>query len=234
MINIVCLKWGDKYDPDYVNKLFSSIKRNTTVEFKFHCFTENGSDLNQEIIIHDLPYKSLEGWWNKVYLFSNQINIPLGEKIFYVDLDTVITDNIDDLLSHPTTKMIVLKDFLHGLAKTAGTMGSGLMAWTHGNYTKIWNQFIQNPEAAIKQVEPHGDQHWIDFCINERFRVYWQDILPGRVVSFKVNCLDGLPSKAAIICYHGRPSIPESAYTTEKIWKFNVTPQPWVLDYWRE
>lgn len=232
MINIVCLKWGDKYKADYVNKLFGSIQRNTNIPFKFHCFTEDTVGLNREIIPHPLPYKNLETWWNKIYLFSNEISIPLNDTIFYVDLDTLITDNIDDILSCESNKIIVLKDFLHGIARTAGTMGSGLMKWTHGQYAHIWARFIQNPTAAIKQVEPHGDQHWIDLCVPDR--TYWQEVLPNRVVSFKVHCLNGLPPEAAIVCYHGRPSIPESVVTNEKIWKFNVTPQPWVLDYWRE
>jgi hypothetical protein len=54
------------------------------------------------------------------------------------------------------------------------------------------------------------------------------------VVSFKVHCRDGLPKNAAIVCYHGRPSIPESVHINERIWKFDLTPQPWVLDYWRD
>lgn len=232
MINIVCLKWGDKYKADYVNKLYASIDRNTTVPFKFHCFTDDKSGLNSNIVAHPLPYDHLQSWWNKLYLFSNEISIPLNEKIFYVDLDTLITDNIDDILSIEANKIVVLKDFLHGIARTAGTMGSGLMKWTHGQYAHVWARFIRDPEAAIKQVEPHGDQHWIDLCVPDR--VYWQEVLPERVVSFKVHCLSGLPAKAAIVCYHGRPSIPESATINERIWKFEVTPQPWVLDYWRE
>jgi hypothetical protein len=232
MINIVCLKWGNRYGAEYVNRLHRAVKRNTTIEVKFHCFTEDGSNLDQDIIIHDLPYKGLEGWWNKVYLFSNHIAFKPGEKIFYIDLDTLITDNIDDLIQMPANKIIVLRDFLKGLARTAGEMGSGLMMWRHGQYNHIWEKFIANPQQAIEQVHPHGDQHWIDLCVQDRF--YWQELLPDRVVSFKVHCRTGLPKNAAIVCYHGRPSIPESVTINERIWKFDLTPQPWVLNYWRD
>jgi hypothetical protein len=232
MINIICLKWGEKYGFDYINKLYYSVIRNTTQKVKFHCFTDNPLNINKGVIIHPLPYSNLESWWNKLYLFSNEIKIPVGEKMFYIDLDTLITDNIDDLLGVDVEKIVVLKDFLNGIAITAGSMGSGLMAWQHGNYVDIWDKFTVDPAGAIKQVSPHGDQHWIDFCVNNR--VYWQDIFPNRVVSFKVHCLNGLPDNAAIVCYHGRPSIPESVTFTGKVWKFNITPQPWVLDYWKE
>jgi lipopolysaccharide biosynthesis glycosyltransferase len=207
MINIVTVKWGDKYDAAYVNKLYASIKRNTTLSFRFHCFTEDSSDLNPNVFAHDLPYTNLQSWWNKLYLFSNEILIPKGEKIFYVDLDTLITDNIEDLLQQPANKITVLRDFLNGIARTAGEMGSGLMMWRHGEYEHIWTEFTKNPSAAVELVHPHGDQHWIDHCVSDRF--YWQELLPNRVVSFKVHCREGLPKNAAIVCYHGRPSITE-------------------------
>jgi hypothetical protein len=230
-INIICLKWGEKYNSDYVNRLYHAVKRNTTISFKFHCFTDDPSEINSEIIIHELPYKNIESWWNKLYLFSDEIDIPQGDKIFYIDLDTLIVDNIDDIVSHDDKKIIVLKDFLNGIAATAGEMGSGLMSWRHGDYTYIWTKFINDPNQAIKSVEPFGDQQWIDQCVKDRS--YWQEIFPDRIVSFKVHCRSGLPENASIICYHGKPNIPESATFKGKIWKFEYTPQSWVLDYWR-
>lgn len=232
MINIVCLKWGAKYGAEYVNRLYSGIIRNTTKKIKFHCFTDDSSGINSNVVIHNLPYTNIKSWWNKLYLFSNNINIPLGEKIFYVDLDTLITSNIDDLLSAPCETIIVLRDFLSGIAQTAGNMGSGLMSWQHGDYEYIWNKFIKNPNAAIKQVEPHGDQHWVDLCVEHK--QYWQELFPNKVVSFKVHCQQGLPASASVICYHGVPGIPESVTFRGKVWKFNITPQPWVLKFWKD
>ena len=48
MINIVCLKFGTLYGPDYVNKLYAGVKQNTTVPFKFHCFTEKPEGIHPE------------------------------------------------------------------------------------------------------------------------------------------------------------------------------------------
>ena len=230
-INIVCLKWGEKYHSDYVNRLYRAVQRNITTPFKFHCFTENSQGIDTAIKIHDLPYQGIESWWNKLYLFSDEIDILQGEQIFYIDLDTVIVNNIDDIVSYRSDKIIVLRDFLKGIAVTAGDMGSGLMSWRHGDYDHIWKRFIKNPQSAIDSVRPFGDQHWIDKCVADR--EYWQDLFLDRVVSFKVHCRDGLPDRASIICYHGKPSIPESATFRGKIWKFDFTPQQWVLDYWR-
>jgi len=232
LVNIVCVKWGTKYGPDYVNKLYASIKRNTTVPFKFHCYTESAEKLNNEIVIHKLPYIDLEGWWNKMYLFSNDNELTPGEHIFYVDLDTVIVGNIDHILKNLPKQIVVLRDFYYNIAKTAGEIGSGLMSWRHGQYNFIWDQFVQNPEAAIASVRPHGDQHYIAKCIDSYS--FWQDLYPDQIVSFKVHCRDGLPGAAKIICYHGRPDIPDSASKTNTSYKWTIAPQPWVLDHWRE
>ena len=50
-VNVICIKWGTVYDPEYVNKLYSMIKRNTSYSINFYCFTEDPNGLNEDIII---------------------------------------------------------------------------------------------------------------------------------------------------------------------------------------
>lgn len=233
-INVICLKWGDKYPSHYVNKLYMGLVRNTTTPFTLHCFTDKSTDIISGIKIHQLPYKNISTWWNKLYLFSNELPFPKDEKLFYIDLDTLIIKNIDNILNYIPNNITVLRDFYTGLAKSVignDNIGSGLMAWKHGNYSHIWSKFIANPEKAIASVKPHGDQKWIQHCITNR--TYWQDIFPGEISSFKVHCNNGLPNKTKIVCYHGKPSIPESYSKRNKIWKYDIQPQLWVKDHWR-
>lgn len=237
MINIVCLKWGNKYGPEYVNRLYAMVRRHTTQDFRFWCLTEDVAGIRSEVFIVPLQFgDTLDSWWNKIWLFSRDLPIPLGEQIFYIDLDTVIVSNIDDLLTDQVPDIVMLRDFYQGIARTAGQVGSGLMSWRHGSYEKIWQDFIQNPVAAIKSVHPHGDQAWVERCIDAWY--CWQDLFPGRVVSFKIDCADGLPPGSSIICYHGRPSIPDSITqsvdhsTAMKKWTSRAA--PWIAEHWRE
>lgn len=236
-MNIVCLKWGNKYNSDYINKLYAGIKRNTTLSFKFYCFTDNKSNINENIICHDLPYannKSMKGWWQKLYLFSP--DMPIKGKIFYIDLDTVIAGNIDDILS--VEGFIVLRDFYASMARGVSTtdIGSGLMTWntTNGLYhPEIWETFMQNPISNINQMHPHGDQRWIQKFVLDR--KYWQDVLPGQVVSFKCHCVGGLPADARVICYHGKPSVPESIKSQSRGWRnIKIPASKWVGNHWHE
>jgi hypothetical protein len=233
MINIVCLKWGTKYGPEYVNRLYASVKRNTTVPFKFWCFTDDATGIWAEVNTVPLPCAGqLDSWWNKLHLFSQDIPIVPGQWIFYVDLDTLIVDNIDAILSVRSKNLVVLRDFYHGVKKTATLVGSGLMMWKHGLYYQIWKNFIPNPKKHIERAGTYGDQWWIEQRVKDF--TFWQDLFPDQVVSFKVHCRKGLPDEARIVCYHGRPSIPESITETTVLGKMTIAPQPWVLKHWRD
>jgi len=66
---------GDKYSPDYVDKLERSVSRNLSIPYTFECIRET----------------ILPGWWGKVELFERS-----GECL-WLDLDTVITGSLDVL-----------------------------------------------------------------------------------------------------------------------------------------
>lgn len=232
MINIVCVKWGTKYGPEYVNRLHAAVSRHVTVPYQFFCFTDDANGLTPGIQAYPLPRSDIEGWWNKMYLFSNQNELPMGQQILYIDLDTLITGNIDHMLRQFPDRIVMLEDFYHGIAKSAGRIASGLMTWRHGDYDYLWQRFIQDPVAAIASVRPHGDQHYIASQIDGCD--LWQDLYPAQVVSFKVHCRDGLPPDAKIVCYHGKPGIPESATQVNVSYIWTIDPQPWVLDHWRD
>ena len=55
MYSVVCMKWGDKYGAEYVNRLYNMVARNTTLPFKFVCFTDNANGLLPEIESRPLP-----------------------------------------------------------------------------------------------------------------------------------------------------------------------------------
>ena len=71
-VNILCVKWGTRYNSEYVNKLYRGIKRNTTKKFIFHCFTEDPVGLMEGINIIKLK-EDWKGWWGKATLFSRGI-----------------------------------------------------------------------------------------------------------------------------------------------------------------
>ena len=157
-----------------------------------------------------------------------------------MDLDTLITGSLDELLS-VKRGFICLRDlFLARMPKTyrdgfgfaKDAVGSGVLSWEAGQHTQIWDSFIKDPQAVVKRLHPHGDQKWIQK--QEPNRRYWQDMFPGQVVSFKVHCRTGVPKNARVICYHGKPSIPESINKTTKVQGYTIPPTKWVRNYWKD
>jgi hypothetical protein len=77
-VNVVCVNWGTKYSPDYVERLYKMVKINTTLPFKMYCLTDN-PDIYRGHIIGVKLEPGFEGWWNKSnYLrtkFYRQANI---------------------------------------------------------------------------------------------------------------------------------------------------------------
>lgn len=225
MHNIVCLKWGTKFTPEYVNRLFFGVRRNTTVSFTFHCFTDDPSGLHDDIVIHPLPYKDqVEGWWHKLYLFSKDINI--SGRVLFLDLDTLVVGNIDHFVTQ-STGFVVMRDLW---ARNQCDVGSAIMSFDVGQHDHIWTSFIQNPNEAIRSLRPHGDQKWIQR--HQPSRIYWQDLYPNQIVSFKSQCRSGIPDNTRLICYHGKPSIVESMTVTTNMQGYTIPPTPWVERYW--
>ena len=54
-VNVICIKWGNVYDAEYVNKLQNMIVRNTSYSISFYCFTDDSKGLNEDIIVKPLP-----------------------------------------------------------------------------------------------------------------------------------------------------------------------------------
>ena len=94
MITVACVFWGDKFSDDYVYNLKSMVERNTTVPHQFVCFSDR--ELEGIKTVKLIP--GYEGWWNKMQMFNTDFR--LGNRVVYLDLDTLIVDNIDWLLEY--------------------------------------------------------------------------------------------------------------------------------------
>ena len=46
---ILCMKWGTKYGPEYVNRLYAMVRRNLTGDFRFVCLTDDGTGIRSEV-----------------------------------------------------------------------------------------------------------------------------------------------------------------------------------------
>ena len=49
MRHIICMKWGTKYEPYYVNNLYAMARRHLTGEFRFICLTDDAKGIPSSV-----------------------------------------------------------------------------------------------------------------------------------------------------------------------------------------
>jgi hypothetical protein len=95
LVKFITLKWGNKYGPEYVNRLYNNIKQTYSGEFEFHCFTDSAVKLDQQIITHDIS--TLPHFDSKVFtivkidLFKH---MPFEGPYALLDLDCLILKDL--------------------------------------------------------------------------------------------------------------------------------------------
>ena len=150
-MNIVCLKWGTKFSHEHVNRLYKMVKKNFTHNFKFICYTENSSQINEEIKIYPLKQEyDLEKWWWKLTLFENIANEPT----MFLDLDIVIQRDISNYISLCNdNKIRTIKAYWKPHARNLKPqspgydmdLNSSVMIWK-GDCTQVWKEFYDQPD----------------------------------------------------------------------------------------
>jgi tetratricopeptide (TPR) repeat protein len=66
-LTVVCVKWGNKYGPAYVNKLHAAVTQHCTLPFEFVCLTDNKDGIAPGVTVQPLePINGWNGWWFKV------------------------------------------------------------------------------------------------------------------------------------------------------------------------
>lgn len=142
---------------------------------------------------------ALDGWWQKLRLFKPGM-FPEGERMLYLDLDTVIVGDLRPLESY-AGDFACLRDFYRH-----NGLGSGVMLWRSGWGGEIWERW----NAMGRPTNPGGDQWWIELTVPRADRL--QDLFPGMFASFKADCQHGTPEGARAVCYHGNPRPHETGW----------------------
>ena len=97
---IVCMRWGQRYGVDYVNRLWSMIRRHARRPTRLVCYTDDTKGLDAAVEAYPLPEIRLPQRlamlpWRKISLWRPDLPGLSGETL-YIDLDVVITGPLDD------------------------------------------------------------------------------------------------------------------------------------------
>lgn len=179
---LCCLKSGGEYQAIHVQWLARQVPG-------LVCITVDQVDGVPKI----KPDFDWPSWWCKMNAFSPNIS---GD-ILLIDLDTVVRGDIAQFERGKTT---VLRDFYY-----PRSMGSGFMYVTEADRERVWRGFIADPERHMRECTTRarwGDQGFLQDYIGKADK--WQDVMPGKVCSYKVHCRNTMPT-ADLVCFHGKP-----------------------------
>ena len=219
MLNVVCINWHNYLGrgAEYVRKLHAAVARHLSVPFAFVELTEQqlGEDL--------------KGWWVKMKLFEPR---RFTGPVLYLDLDVVITANIDRLVATAATDPTLLwmrDDFSYSLvhpkvgigADTRALLGgegccnSSVMLWDARHIEWLWTAWQQDKVRQMREL--HGDQNAIT-------QLAWPKhigLLPSEMIqSYKYDVRDGHQRPAAVVVTHGEP-------------KPHQLQVPWINEHWQ-
>ncbi len=148
-MNIICLKWGNKFSHEHVNRLYRMVCKNFHGDFNFICHTENANEIDRNVIIQPLPDYDLEKWWWKLTLFEYPTKVPS----LFLDLDIVIQKDITHLKDYVVEDMLcTVKCYWKPHTKNISeaphfdmNLNSSVMLW-QGDLTNVWNTFYKDSD----------------------------------------------------------------------------------------
>ena len=243
-VNVMCVKWGRKYGPEYVNILRSMVARHLTLPFRFVCLTDDRDGIDADIDVREIPkvgfadFDERLPWtfghgWLKVTTFAAPLYDLTGPTLF-IDLDVVIVANIDCFFQQPG-EFLVIREW----DKHDGTGNTSVYRFEAGAHPDLIERIRLHKDEVLGQVR--NEQEYVTGFLGKQGRLgYWPT---GWCVSFKRHCLRKpplgwfmqaqIPDNARIVAFHGRPNPPDALIGKSGKWYRRVLPVQWVAEHWR-
>ena len=250
-VTVACIKWGTAFGPEYVNRLYSGVRRNLAQEVRFVCMTEHADGLHPGVEVVPLPREPFQaemdralavanrqGAMRKVSLFGPGA-IPGAEgPILGFDLDVVITGDLEPIRTHAPGKVVMRHDWTE--ARKGRPTGHGsVFRFDPARHGYLYDDLAAAPYAEVERARGSEQRYTSHKAMAQGDFAY----IPGDwVVSFKYDCLGlppvnwlrppRLPAEARIVCFHGRPKMPEAVEGYRGSLIRRSRPCPWLREHW--
>lgn len=221
MLDCACVIHGDKYDMQYVDKLYSMLRRHVHRDIRLHVWTEPSRSVPEHYVKHGLTeWPGIKGprksWWYKLQMFDPAHGVE--GRLLYFDLDIVIVDRIDWIVDLSADKFWAVKDFRYLWRSDRQQINSSVMYWKTADYHWIWADFLARDRTeTVKRFA--GDQDFLQAVIPGD-KVGFFD--PGRIKSYRWQVKDGgwnnsqrvyhrpgagcnIDAGTSIVVFHGDP-----------------------------
>jgi hypothetical protein len=243
-VNVLCIKWGKKYGPEYVNRLHNMVRRHLHRPFRFVCLTDDAQGIDPGIEVKPIPaigfdeFDQRKPWtfghgWLKLTSFAKPLYDLEGRTLF-LDLDIVIVDSLDPFFDQPG-EFVVIKEW----DKKDGTGNTSVYLFTVGAHVDALDHLRSGYPKVVEEVR--NEQEFITGYLGRQGKVsYWPE---EWCRSFKRHCMRRglmgwfappvIPPGARVIAFHGKPNPPDAIAGVSGKWYRRVLPTAWVAEHWR-
>jgi hypothetical protein len=225
MALVICTwLWGRKYSPIYVERLHAGLRKHLKQSFRFVCVTNPDRvvyfpDGIARREIKDMDLTQLKGCFARLRMFDPawQQDHLIDDRLVCVDLDVVITGELDPLFDRPEPLVI-----LQG-ANTANPcpFNCSVMMLRAGAHAEIWNDFNVDRLDLIPQYDFPDDQGWI--WHRAPHAAAWHVGPRSGIYAYKKRAWppgDRLPTDARIVAFPGSRDPNQFMHL------------PWVKEHW--
>ena len=244
MQTIICMKWGNRYNYVFVNRLYQSILKHTKNKTRLICFTDDQANINKNVICKPLPKIKLPKViaftpWRKMSVWQDSL-FKRNQDILFLDLDLVVTGNLDRLFTYNPGKYCVIENWTQ-IGMNIGN--TSCFRFPSGKYHYLFEEFEKNSNQIWKKY--HIEQIYLSEKIKDQ--IFWPS---DWCKSFKHNLLPKwptrlwkpavLPSNTSIVAFTGKPDPDDvingnwpvkNSQFYKKIYKQLKAPK-WVADNW--
>ena len=214
MLTVACCLWGDFPDKgwgdEYVRRLKTSVDRHLSAPFRFVCFSDR--DAIPGIDVRPLNPPSWCGHLPKSYVYSPDAG--LRGRVLLFDLDNVIVGSLNEMAAYDGP--FCVRGRLHHMRPRQPD--GDMIAFEAGSKTTLMMWEKANAKDVVRQSRDGREREFILWANPKADQ--WQEICPGQVVSYRLECRGRLPKGARVVSCHGRPRPHE------------IT-NPFIVDNWR-
>ncbi len=250
---VFCMKWGTRYGPEYVNRLWKGVRRHASGDVRLVCFTDDVTGIDKAVDCRPLPpfpgvpeHLSVKPW-KKLSLWQAHLAEDLdGRDALFLDVDLVLTGNLDAFWDYEPGKYCVWENPTKEGKKIQGQPigNTSVFRFRVGAHPEIYERFVADP-VGLHEREFRIEQEFISAVIGAKGEQrFWPK---GWCCSFKEDLLPAwpmrwwqdvpLPESCRVAVFHGKPDPDEAmvghwpAKGLKKIYK-HVRPVRWIAENW--
>lgn len=246
-VNVLCLKWGQRYGAHYVNILHRAVTRHLHRPFRFFCCTEDAAGLDPGISLIPFPENpGIKRGWPDVLVKLMVTRDGFGNlegPTMFLDLDIAIMDGIDCFFDFMPGKYCIIHNWVNWrkqlLGRRPAVGNSSIFRFEAGASNHIYETFIREMARAEDRSIFNTEQAFLTYAMQE---VHWWP--EEWVRSYKWNCrppfplnllrVPKAPPSCRILVFHGRPDPDEAirGYRGRKP-THHMLAAPWIAEHWK-